>query len=73
LPVIVTRATWPASTAAMNSLKFIGLAGDWNRVEKFHTSTPTTTSAIQKTRLFSVEFKQCPLSSLPPNRRPLLY
>jgi hypothetical protein len=28
-------------------------------VEKFHTTTPTTTRTIQKTRLFSVEFKSC--------------
>jgi hypothetical protein len=59
LPVIVTRATWPASTADMKSLKATGLLLVWNFVEKFHTTTPTTTRTIQNTRLFSVEFKSC--------------
>jgi hypothetical protein len=43
----------------MNSLKLTGLLLVWNFVEKFHTTTPTTTRTIQKTRLFSVEFKSC--------------
>ena len=45
------------STDAMNSLKVSGWWPVWNVVEKFHTRTPTTTRTIQKTRLFSVEFK----------------
>jgi hypothetical protein len=40
----------------------MGSALVWNFVEKFHTRTPTTTRAIQNTRLFSVEFK----TNLPP-------
>jgi hypothetical protein len=43
----------------MNSLKLRGFWLVWNFVEKFHTRTPTTTRTIQKTRLFSVEFKTC--------------
>ena len=53
---MMTRSIWPPSTDAMNSLKLRGLLLVWNFVEKFHTRTPMTTSAIQKTRLLSVEF-----------------
>jgi len=41
---------------AMNSLKLKGWRLVWSCVEKFHTMTPMMTRAIQKTRLFSVEF-----------------
>jgi hypothetical protein len=47
----------------MNSLKVSGFWLVWNLVEKFHTSPPTRTSTIQKTRLFRVEFKQIPPAS----------
>jgi hypothetical protein len=63
LPVIVTRAIWPASTEVMNSLKFNAFGLVWNFVEKFHTRTPTTTRTIQNTRLLSVEFKPCLLKA----------
>ncbi len=57
-PVIVTRATLPLSTHDMNSLKLTDRSCCWNFVEKFQMSTPTTTSTIQNSKLFRVEFKQ---------------
>jgi hypothetical protein len=44
----------------MNSLNVSGFWLVWNRVEKFQTSPPTTIRTIQKTKLFSVEFKTGP-------------
>jgi hypothetical protein len=41
----------------MNSLNVFDSAPGRRLLEKFQTRTPMTTSAIQKTRLFSVEFK----------------
>ena len=60
LPVMTTRATWPASTHAMNSLKLADVSLRWNLDEKFQTSTPTATRTIQNTRLFRVEFNLPP-------------
>ena len=56
LPVIVTLATWPVSTWVMKLLKLMASSLLWNRVEKFQTRTPTTTSTIQNSRLLRVEF-----------------
>src|SRR5262245_31988875 len=55
LPVIVTEAIWPVSTAIMNSVKVNDLALAWNLVEKFQTITAMTAMAIQNTRLRIVE------------------
>src|SRR4029450_9106397 len=57
LPVMVTEAIWPVSTAIMNSVKVKGLAAVWNLVEKFQTMTAITAIAIQNTTLRIVEFK----------------
>src|SRR6478735_1406081 len=56
LPVIVTFATWPASTSEMNSLKLYGSSLRWNRDEKFQTRATRTIIATQKTTLFTVVF-----------------
>jgi hypothetical protein len=40
----------------MNWLKLMVWSRVLKRVEKFQTSTPTTTSTIQNSRLFRVEF-----------------
>ena len=54
--MIVTLETWPVSTWVMKVLKLMAWSLRWNRVEKFQTRTPTTTSTIQNSRLFRVEF-----------------
>jgi hypothetical protein len=56
-PVMVTPATVPESTHWMNSLNEAVRSWDWNFVEKFQMSTPTTKSTTQNNRLFNVEFK----------------
>ena len=53
---MVTFSTLADSTSDMKSLKATARSWVWNLVEKFHTRTPTTTSTIQNSRLFSVEF-----------------
>src|SRR6202521_5344813 len=40
----------------MKSLKATGRSCGWNVVENFHTTTPTTTSTIQNSPRFNVEF-----------------
>jgi hypothetical protein len=40
----------------MKSLKATGRSCVWNVVENFHTNTPTTTSTIQNSTRFNVEF-----------------
>ena len=40
------------------------MLGCWNLVEKFQMSTPATTSTIQNSRLFNVEFKHEPPTPL---------
>jgi hypothetical protein len=57
-PVITTRLTFPDSTDAMNSLNDKRESRVWYFVEKFQMSTPTTTSTIQNSKLFRVEFKK---------------
>ena len=54
--MIVTCSTLPESTSAMKSLKATGRSCVWNVVETFHTNTPTTTSTIQNSTRFNVEF-----------------
>ncbi len=56
---MVTFSILPASTSVMKSLNGTGFDWVWNRVEKFHTPTATTTRTIQNTRLFNVEFTLC--------------
>src|SRR5262245_29623706 len=56
LPVISTRATWPESTHATNSLKLTLVSLRWNLAEKFQTSTAMASRTIQKTALFTAEF-----------------
>src|SRR5262245_38829873 len=65
LPVIVTWAIWPVSTAIMNSVKVSDLAAVWNLVEKFQTMTAITAIAIQNTKLLIVEFKSALPSDFP--------
>ena len=48
----------PASACDMKSLNMIGRSCCWSFVEKFQISTPTTTSTIQNSKLFNVEFTQ---------------
>ena len=57
MPVIVTEAICPLSTAVRNCVKFMTLALVWNLVEKFQTRTAMTAMTIQNTKLRSVEFK----------------
>ncbi len=40
----------------MKSLKATGRSCVWNLVENFDTNTPTTTSTIQNSTRFNVEF-----------------
>ena len=65
MPVIVTEAIWPVSTAIMNSVKVSDLAAAWNLVEKFQTMTAMTAMTIQNTKLRIVEFKSALPSDFP--------
>ena len=59
LPVIVTLDDLAGSDLGHELAEADGLvAASGSCVEKFQTSTPTTTSTIQNSRLFSVEFTQ---------------
>ena len=70
LPVMVTEAIWPVSTAIMNSVKVSALAAGWNLVEKFQTMTAMTAIAIQNTKLRIVEFKSALPSDFPTAKIP---
>jgi hypothetical protein len=57
---MVTRSIFSVPTSAMNSLNATSFDGVPRRLEKFHTPSATTTSTIQNTKLFNVEFTLYP-------------
>src|SRR5262245_39912880 len=63
---MVTVSTWPASTQETNSLKGTSTGLRWKFDEKFQTTTPTTTTTSQNTRLFKVEFNIASKAPLAP-------